>query len=186
MVSQQTLLDMDFAMSQLGGNAEMLSRMLGKFYTEFVDSSALIKELLDQEKISEAKLKVHTIKGLSGNLGLKALYQSSKEFDAQLRDGIVDKQKFSEFSSVMAATCEYLKNQGFKIHTHEVPSTNQSSNNEYLEEFKARLERREFIDDDSLNKYIGSLDIDHSTKQTLMNLVEELQYDKALKLIEAI
>jgi len=180
--SSKPLFDKEFALSQLGGNSDLLKRMLLRFEQEFTSVPQEVRNLLDNNDTKEAKMKVHTTKGLSGNLGLMALYDSARVLDQHLREGSATPELVDEFAEVMKNTCEVLQSVELGL---EAPAefTTESSDNAHFEEFIQRLERHEFIDDATLHEYVNSLNISEAEKKNLVNLVEELQYAKAIEII---
>lgn len=178
------LVDVDFATAQLGGNVELLSKMLGKFCGEFCSTPQQVIDALAQNNHNDAKLKVHTTKGLSGNLGLKALYECSKILDQQIREEAIDPLQLEAFSTVMQDTIECIKNLDLtQIAPTAFSPFNEKTDTSQANEFVLCLQRNEFIDDDKLFTYIDALPFDEAQKSQLKVLVEELQYDKAIEMI---
>jgi len=186
MTNSQNLVDLEFATSQLGGNKELLNRMLGKFTDEFASVPALVEKLIAENNVKDAKLKVHTTKGLSGNLGLTALFECTKKLDQQLREGEVDQAQLSAFSQIMLDTCEFIESIEGATSNVEYKPSNESQNTQYKGVFLERLKHNEFIDDDTLHTYVDSLSLDPREKQELKTLVEELQYADAITILERI
>jgi HPt (histidine-containing phosphotransfer) domain-containing protein len=190
MSNTQNLVDIEFALSQLSGNSDLLSRMLIKFSDEFNSVPNKVIQALKLNDLQEAKLQVHTTKGLSGNLGLMALYDCSKKLDLQVRAGKVDDALLQSFADIMENTCEYIKNidieakepQSFS--SSDEPIVDNFENNTGKHTFLERLKHNEFIDDESLFTYINALSLSEEQKQTLKGLVEELQYTKAIDMIK--
>jgi len=184
MANKQNLLDIEFALSQLSGNSDLLSRMLIKFSDEFSAVPEKVELAIERNDIKEAKLQVHTTKGLSGNLGLMALYECSKELDQLIRDGEVNESHLQKFSSIMVDTCEHIKTIDLVENTPPTFSnTDFALNNTEKNKFLDRLHHNEFIDDDTLFTYINALPFSQEQKLTLKGLVEELQYAKAIDMI---
>ena len=67
----------DEVMERLGGNEQMLIRLLQKFRTTYIQSRTTFTELIEGGIIEEAYRMVHSLKGVSANLGLNRVYQSS-------------------------------------------------------------------------------------------------------------
>lgn len=191
MSNKHSLVDIDFATSQLGGNSELLARMLGKFCDEFSSTPQSVIDALANGDKHEAKMKVHTTKGLSGNLGLLALFECSKVLDQQIRDDNIDDSQLDAFVHIMAETIACVKNLDLSqsAPTEYTTSTLPSSSDVSISEkaaFIKRLERNEFIDDDTLYAYIDALPFNEDEKKTLQTLVEELQYAKAIEMINGV
>ncbi|WP_395342192.1 Hpt domain-containing protein [Ningiella sp. W23] len=181
---QQTLplVDLSFGLSQLSGNSELLHKMLHKFKAEFADSPTEVREHLANNRHHEAKMRVHTAKGITGNLGLTALFQCCKTLDAQIKHESVDADMVDEFERLMVATCSAISEQHFDSEVN--------ANVEYIDGAKVQLEtllkRQEFIDDDLLNNLVGSLDMHDAAKAQFIEYVEKLQYDKAIDMLCAL
>ena len=193
MANAPQLVNIEFATSQLGGNTALLTKMLGKFCNEFAEVPQKVILALAQNNHREAKLKVHTTKGLSGNLGLTALYESSKVLDQQIRDDSIDPSQIEDFERVMQQTISCIKalNLGDVSGTPFTTATHDSSSVEnsaqiiaQTEVFIKRLQRNEFIDDDTLHNYINMLALNEAQKNSLKQLVEELQYAKAIEIVK--
>jgi HPt (histidine-containing phosphotransfer) domain-containing protein len=181
----KSLVDVQFAIKQLGGNTDLLQRMLHKFSAEFSKVPQEINTLLAAGELKDAKMKVHTTKGLSGNLGMMALFASSKQLDEQMRDANIKQESVEQFADIMAKTIEFIKT--IDIHPTEA-STSSADNgsNEHKELFLKRLQGHEFIDDDTLNDYVDSLPMTDAQKSELITLVEDLHYDKVITIINSL
>ena len=184
MTQTQNLVDIDFALSQLAGNTDLLSRMLTRFEQEFSSVPLEVNTLIDAGDLQQAKMKVHTTKGISGNLGLMALFECSKVLDEQLRGETIDTEQLALFASLMRDTCTFVST--LNLTRNAPPEFTPDNNNDFISEFIERLERHEFIDDATLHKYINSLNVDDASKRNLVSLVEELQYSEAIKIIKSI
>lgn len=190
MSETHALVDVEFAITQLGGNSDLLKRMLGKFSAEFDSIPHEVKRLLEAGEIKEAKMKVHTTKGLSGNLGMTALYECSKALDQKLRDNQIDYTLVKSFGAIMTKTCEFIDTIDLaeKEKKPFVESESNSSDgvSELKDSFLRRLQGHEFIDDEALHEYVDQLPLSDTRKYELISLVEELQYEKAIALIRSI
>ena len=80
---------------QIGGNyEEVLQRLMSderirKYLLKFIDSDSMqkMREALEREDYKEAFLHVHSLKGMSLNLGLTGLSESSQVLCEALRTG---------------------------------------------------------------------------------------------------
>jgi len=71
------ILDRQAAINNLGGLVWLYEKHLSKFKTTYTDSAEIIRENLIQGKTDEARRLIHSVKGLSGTLGLRQLYYVS-------------------------------------------------------------------------------------------------------------
>jgi len=72
-----TVVDIDFGMSQLSGNKKLLFTLLGKFTDEYRSLDADLQAHVAKGDFNKAYSIVHTLKGVTGNLGLFALHNAS-------------------------------------------------------------------------------------------------------------
>jgi HPt (histidine-containing phosphotransfer) domain-containing protein len=185
MSSNLPLLNYDFALNQLGGNESLLSKMLGKFSNEFESVSSELTELLASGDIKSAKMRVHTIKGISGNLGLQALYECATKFDAQLREDNYQEDMFQHFSALVEQTCAQIQErEQIKAPAKTLVPPTLSLETSKLE-LTRKLERNEFIDDDTLINLVSGLSMSDEKSKELIDLIEELQYQDALNIVSA-
>ncbi len=183
MPQEQNLIDLDFALTQLGGNKELLMKMLTKFQNEFADAGDLIESNIATQQLLEAKNKAHTAKGLAGNLGLKDLFDISRQLDEELRADNLQAETLATFKSIMKDSCDAISELQFDQPV--APDfTGSNDSIDYKSTFIDRLERHEFIDDETLHKYIDSLNLENDDKVKVRELVEELQYPKALSIVK--
>lgn len=185
MSDSQNYVDIEFATMQLGGNSELLIKMLGKFCVEFSSTPQQVIDALAQNNKHEAKMKVHTTKGLSGNLGLMALFECSKILDHQIRENTIDPLQVDAFNTTMQETIAFIKALNLTVASPTTFSPiDKDSQPRQKAIFIKRLQHNEFIDDDALFTYINELPFNEAEKQSLKSLVEELQYDKAIDMIK--
>jgi len=69
--------DLGGVMERLGGNEALLQRLLGKFHDTYGHSAETLHELLESAEREEAYRLVHSIKGVSANLGIGRVYRSA-------------------------------------------------------------------------------------------------------------
>ncbi len=178
------LLNYDFALNQLGGNEALLSKMLGRFVAEFAIVPSEISAFLESNDINSAKIKVHTVKGISGNLGLQALFACATQFETELRAGQSSQTTLLEFTQITSETCIEIQ----KIQQKETPTIEKNEASLAPEKSKIelikRLKRNEFIDDETLVEMVANLGLSESNSQNLMALIEDLQYPQAIAIIE--
>jgi HPt (histidine-containing phosphotransfer) domain-containing protein len=178
------ILNYEFALNQLGGNEALLSKMLGKFFSEFENTSAEIADFLEADDIKSAKMLVHTVKGISGNIGLQALYDCATRFDAEFRTGMPDKAIMDEFRELVNLTCLEIQQMVQKKTPEIQPISSFLPPEKCKSELIDRLTRNEFIDDDTLLDFVAGLAFSESDAKHLIQLIEELQYPQAIAKIE--
>jgi HPt (histidine-containing phosphotransfer) domain-containing protein len=178
------ILNYDFALNQLGGNEALLSKMLGRFVDEFTEVSAEIISLIQARDIQNAKMKVHTVKGISGNIGLQALFDCATRFDAELRSGEVSEAILEEFRKLIDDTCLEIQQMDHKEPKELQLKVSTLPPEKCKSDLIMRLKRNEFIDDDALLNLIAGLGLTELDAKHLIELIEELQYPRAITKIE--
>ncbi|WP_371192825.1 Hpt domain-containing protein [Glaciecola sp. SC05] len=183
MDEQKPLVDLDFGLSQLGGNAELLNKMLIKFKEQFKDTPAQVTQQLKDGDYDAAKMRIHTAKGITGNLGLRALFDCCKAFDAKLKQRQAAPEILEQFTKLMHDTCLAID-----AHSQLVAPGAAADQANHLEEAKPQLiellSRHEFIDDGLLRDLVGSIDMSDEEKDVLIDLIEQLQYEKAIMMLK--
>lgn len=79
--SDLNIFDTQFAVNQFSGKKELLLQILEKFINQYQHFDSELMNLLQQSDLGTLKQQVHTLKGVSGNLGMNALHQACKEFE---------------------------------------------------------------------------------------------------------
>ena len=174
------LLDITFGLSQLSGNAQLLNKMLLRFANEYVDSPAKVEALLESGDYAGAKILIHTAKGITGNLGLVALFEYCKVFELHIKAQEVDDELLQNYRHLINGTCE-------QIHALDLENTAVKTGLETTGNASAQLaemlKRQEFIDESLLNKLVNELHLNDTEKQTIIALIEALHYEQALSML---
>lgn len=97
-------------MERLGGNKALLMRLLVKFHDNYLKSCDELEVFLSDGNMEEAHRLVHSIKGVSGNLGMDTLYRSSATLDILIKQGgkIPETAELSAFLRDMGHTLREL------------------------------------------------------------------------------
>jgi len=78
-------IDVDSALSRVGGNIDLFKRLLGKFETSF-DMDQFNHAIASQDYKQASEI-VHAVKGIAGNLSLMSFFEISSILMDQLRGG---------------------------------------------------------------------------------------------------
>ena len=81
------LLDLAEGLRLVAGNADLQRRLLGRFVDEQAGAATAVQCALQGGDVAGAERIAHTLKGLAGNLGARALAQVAGEVEVQLRAG---------------------------------------------------------------------------------------------------
>lgn len=75
------------AIENLGGSTALYEKHLNKFKLKYVQADEELLNLLQSGNIADAEIMAHSIKGLSGTLGLTPLYHASANLEQTLKKG---------------------------------------------------------------------------------------------------
>lgn len=177
------LVDLEFGLSQLSGKRDLLITLLGKFTDEYRDFEARIAPLLESDKTA-AKQQVHTLKGVSGNLGLKALHEAAKDLEGDLmQDAQVD-ASYAAFLGALADTyAEIDRLSQPEEQTEEAATTASAEMQHDPAPLLAALERNEYIPPGKLDTLMSNIQCDDATRTSIIDAINDLDYSKAISLL---
>lgn len=101
----------DVVLHRLGGSELLLERLLSKFLDSYRDAAGQLSALLAGGKRDEAHRLVHSIKGVSSNLGLAGIYRASTDLDVLLKGepgGADEPRKIESFTRELASVIACL------------------------------------------------------------------------------
>lgn len=75
----------DEAIKNLGGMVWLYEKHLLKFKTKYSDSAAITREHLSNGNTDDARILIHSIKGLAGTLGLRRLYYAASDLEQAIK-----------------------------------------------------------------------------------------------------
>lgn len=80
-------IDMADALTRLGGNLILLTKVYGDFCKQYVGSGAELSALIARGAMTEAATLAHTIKGVAGNIGARRVFLAARALEADLAGG---------------------------------------------------------------------------------------------------
>ncbi len=94
-------------LSRLGGNEELVRKILLKFVDDMPRRVELLKDAIAGGNLEEARLQAHTIKGSSRNVGAEMLGQAAEKLEKACRAEEVG--SLTELTQHVEARCEEIK-----------------------------------------------------------------------------
>ena len=80
-------INIQMGLEKVAGNVELYYKLLQTFISDYYVFADHLIQLFNQKKLTDILEKLHALKGVSGNLGLNAIYQAS----LQMEKGILNK-----------------------------------------------------------------------------------------------
>ncbi len=177
MSNELPLIDMNFALGQLGNDPDIVRRLLGKFAQQYQTVTPPLGEQLDQAP-QDARHFVHTLKGVSGNLGLKRLHQACVVTEQRVRGGEQpDLKAFQQaLDDTLAAIAQLPEAGAGAPPSHQSPA-------EARARLLSLLQDNEFIPQQELDAMLSALDLDEAHCKQINEAIFELDYDQAIALV---
>lgn len=191
--------DTEFALSQFSGNESLLIKILDKFVEQNQDFPAQLTQSLNEQDMVTAKRLVHTLKGVTGNLGMHALHQASKALEPQI-DQSPSPSILQDFYQLLEHTVVVAKNYGID----DIPNSagtpapsndscdqnsnqtiNAIDNSSATNKLISVLERDEFLSDAKLSQYIQDIGLSKEDGDKLIQLIDDFDYPNAITMLKS-
>lgn len=127
-IFQKSSINTKLGLSHLGGNEKLYVKILCELYDNYKD---LKLENLDDKSL---KIELHTIKGLSGNIGATYLQEIAKELETTL-----DRELFSDFYKELNRVLDEVKKKLSSSRSRENGSNRQVLDDKKRDEFLGKL-----------------------------------------------
>lgn len=182
------VLDVEFGISQLSGNKGLLLTLLRKFADEYRQTEQKLNALISASAWEDARVLIHTLKGVSGNLGCVALHMSCKTLEADIKEQHATLSHLPQFSATLNETIGTIDALSSEQQLSVSPTTQkaepatanaQSSKDALL----TALQANEFIPPEKLNDWLSQLCDDNDKKEAIQEAVDELDYGIAIDLV---
>lgn len=189
-MNSPVVLDVDFGISQLSGNKALLLTLLRKFADEYRQTEPKLKDLCEALKWEEARVLVHTLKGVAGNLGCNALHLSCKAIEAEIKTAQVFPVGFDGFIDVLnetLSTIDALSNEEqLSAAKPAAQQENTASSDAAKHELMSALKANEFIPPNRLADLLEQTCSDEAQREAIQDAVDELDYGIAIELVNKI
>lgn len=112
--------DLRGIMSALHGNQEKVLRLLGAFQAQLVTETPIITAQITSGNLVDARMQLHALIGIAGNLGAKEFYQACTVLNTQLKSGKYNDTTIANWIEISDKTLNTLTT--IKGHASLVPS----------------------------------------------------------------
>ncbi len=167
-------IDMAWGIERIGGNSKLFGKLLKEFFQDHQNDVRLLLQAFDQNQPEAAKRIIHTVKGVSGNIGAHKLYQKS----AKLEQAIDSEQDHSEELTQFTRAFSHLMSELDQFNSQQKPiqqTISELSDKQLSEQVKKLCTLLNEGDADAINLLI-----------TFQEVLSKYSADKALTLRQAI
>ncbi len=176
------------ALLRMGGNKKLLLNLLKKFHFNYSDFCDQVNRAMDKKDFELARRLVHTLKGVSGNLGAEELHNSVKKLENDIKETkgenfnylikIVSEKLITLLDSIRANLC------GKTIDCNKKSLTSEEIGQK-LDELKTKLEDYD-TDAMEIAEELEKVENIETEIQKLKKLISDYDFDEALAALEKI
>ncbi|QGG48942.1 response regulator [Heliorestis convoluta] len=187
-------LDVEEGLTRVAGNVSLYRKLLMQFASNQQKASETLQEALRQGDKATAVTRVHSIKGVAGNLGAHTLYESAAALEAALLNSESEKsetieKRFEQFSQQLHRVIEGIESTLYnEVIANEANQYDRPSSIAKLKRLQDLLEEYDseaidFFDSvrESWMEYV-----DHNKIVQLEKEIKSYQYDKALQILKGL
>ncbi|MDC5837839.1 response regulator [Vibrio europaeus] len=165
------------------GNSNLYKKLLERFATTYRDTDAVLLALSDQDK-EVRKRNVHSLKGVSGNIGASELHQLSASLEQDLDNEALREQLAQQLEQLISNIEQALA--ASQPETKTVQATTQKYDQETYEKLYSAIEQSDteavaIINDIDSGKQIG---LSSAQLSELSRVVEEFDFERGLQILD--
>lgn len=181
-IENNLIVDLEFGLRQLNGNRAVLVKLFTRFVQEYQFAESIIDDFIKAEQHQQQKDYIHTLKGVSGNLGLSALMNSCREYELFLRGEQASGKAADDFFLVLQQTIDTLKDE--ISNGQQVTDEKAQNPAEAKTKLLQHLQKNDLIAAPMLAKLIEQLCLSESTRKDLHRFISAFEYDKAITVLQ--
>lgn len=179
--------DLDFGLRQLSGNRTLLIKLLNSFCDEYRQLPDKLQALSASGDSETFRNSVHTVKGVSGNLGLNNVHQCAKSLEQAVKNGAPIEMELRRFSAALTQTITEVQALSDANSAEEVPAAESTSPTsasvQAKDKLQSKLRNNAYILPDELKGLLDSLGISPEQAAELHSAIDQLDYHRALELL---
>ncbi|QJR79922.1 Hpt domain-containing protein [Alteromonas pelagimontana] len=183
MQAPETLVDLDFGLSQLGGNKSLLLTLLQKFAREYEQTPAKLEACFTQQDWQQARRYIHTLKGVSGNMGCTSLHNCCLELENALENNSVS-APYNNFLAVLQQTFTVINKLSADIPAAAPPPEKVAFDPDARIALMEALKRGQFVSQQQLTDWLAASINDSDKRQAVKDAVNEFDYQTAIALLQ--
>lgn len=188
-------LDYQWGVSRLGGNQKLYKQLLGEFHNRHHGDLKALKIYHQQGDLKAVRRIIHTLRGVSGNLGAKPLELSASNFEQKLQtsQSPFTESAWQQFEEEFKVLFDQLGSSAFlkPLSTEKALQTTQPESNPPVEIHPSIEEHLSIIDKllqsgnpqvkEKLQELQGKIEFEHY--DLIADLIQEFEFDRARELI---
>lgn len=182
MDNSKPIIDHQFGLRQLSGNAAILHKLLNKFHAQYSCFADTLNGFVANRDHRAIKDAVHTVKGISGNLGLFALHEQSKTLELQISDEIEFSPALQQFLTLLQLTLDEIA----ELDAQTNVTSNKIGDSAASDTLRQLLVKNEFIPDEQLQLLLSRIRLDEKQKDILAKAINDLDYAQAIDIIDTV
>ncbi|MBF0119773.1 MAG: response regulator [Desulfobacterales bacterium] len=185
-------LDIKGGITRMVNKPELYKRLLEKFKQDYTDAVFKTKLLLKEGKIKDAERFVHSLKGVSGNLGAERLKVASEMLEINLRkvniQGIEELifELEASLNEVLSSVKEFITTS--PMNQNVIHKFDLSKISELVEKLKTMLIEENFDAEEvslTLHEHLSNTELNAQSIE-MRNHISGLNYSEGLKILEEI
>ena len=97
--------NIQMGLKRVNGDVELLLRLLDRFASEHAEDLDKLRKELHHQRYSESRRILHTLKGLTGSIGIDSIYNAIDSTEL-----VPSEEKLDELDSLLRTVVEGIKN----------------------------------------------------------------------------
>lgn len=179
------IIDLEFGTAQLSGNQAMFIRLLEKLAAEYEHLDARLGSALAAAQWDEVRILVHTLKGVSGNLGCSALHEQARIYEESIKRSHEiphnHQQLLETHEQTLAAITKLSQAEAAPAESATAAEPAAADKSALLQ----ALEQHEFIPQEKLDGWLQRIGLQDDAENALREAIDELDYEAAIALVKA-
>ncbi|NOR64958.1 MAG: response regulator [Candidatus Scalindua sp.] len=190
-------IDVETGLIRVGGNMKLYKKLLIKFRDDYSNSCDEIKNAIKNNNLKDAERYAHTLKGVTGNIGISKLHKIAGDLEAVIRKRETDRydimlKKYSKELSKVLTTLKELEPEEDRYKKEDVSDTQDVSPDQLIKlleglvpHIKTRKPKKCAPAIEQISKLSWPDHLDKKVKE-LTKLIGKYKFKEAGKIVESI
>lgn len=191
-LAQITTIDINSALKRINNNYQLYKEILIDFYHKYRDFKQVVLSLVQENKLDELTAKLHSLKGVAGNIGAAELYQVTLDLNSKIKaeENFTDLliEFYQKLDLVINELTIFVRNyQSEKKEAIKIDKITKKELKQYLFELKIDLKSYKANQAKKVVEKIINYTWNKQAAETVNQLFENVknyQFEQALKLLD--